>query len=216
MLVVVTLRDGDVEGMGPLHTLGLFEAGDDVERLELSGLPPSAIERLVAQALGRLVDDEEAQIARWLADETASNLCSCRRSCAASMPPIPAARCGPCERLPERLYDVVRWRLDHLGPQVADALAAASFIGAEFGLDVLAATLDRPAIEVRGCLDDAVHAGLVRDATDERLAFAHAVVRRTLQEELPADRTVASIGASPTCSPSGRTCRPQPRSPITI
>ena len=46
VLVVVTLRDGDVEGMGPLHTLGLFEAGEDVERLELSGLPPSAIERL--------------------------------------------------------------------------------------------------------------------------------------------------------------------------
>jgi hypothetical protein len=190
VLVVVTLRDGDVEGMGPLHTLGLFEAGDDVERLELSGLPPSAIERLVAQALGRPVDDEEAQIARWLADETAGNplfVQEILRGLDAADPggSLRAVR----DRLPERLYDVVRWRLERLGPQVADALAAASFIGAEFGLDVLAATLDRPAIEVRGCLDDAVHAGLVRDATDERLAFAHAVVRRTLQEELPADRT---------------------------
>jgi hypothetical protein len=191
VLVVVTLRDGDVEGMGPLHTLGLFEAGDDVERLELSGLPPSAIERLVAQALGRRVDDEEAQIARWLADETAGNplfVQEILRGLDAADPggSLRAVR----ERLPERLYDVVQWRLDRLGPQVAEALAAASFIGAEFGLDVLAATLDRPAIEVRGCLDDAVHAGLVRDATDERLAFTHAVVRRTLQEELPADRTV--------------------------
>jgi hypothetical protein len=190
VLVVVTLRDGDVEGMGPLHTLGLFEAGDDVERLELSGLPPSAIERLVAQALGRPVDDEEAQIARWLADETAGNplfVQEILRGLDAADPggSLRAVR----DRLPERLYDVVRWRLERVGPQVADALAAASFIGAEFGLDVLAATLDRPAIEVRGCLDDAVHAGLVRDATDERLAFAHAVVRRTLQEELPADRT---------------------------
>jgi AAA ATPase domain len=190
VLVVVTLRDGDVEGMGPLHTLGLFEAGDDVERLELSGLPPSAIERLVAQALGRPVDDEEAQIARWLADETAGNplfVQEILRGLDAADPggSLRAVR----DRLPERLHDVVRWRLDGLGPQVADALAVASFIGAEFGLDVLAATLDRPAIEVRGCLDDAVHAGLVRDATDERLAFAHAVVRRTLQEELPADRT---------------------------
>jgi hypothetical protein len=190
VLVVVTLRDGDVEGMGPLHTLGLFEAGDDVERLELSGLPPSAIERLVAQALGRPVDDEEAQIARWLADETAGNplfVQEILRGLDVADPggSLRAVR----DRLPERLHDVVRWRLDRLGPQVADALVAASFIGTEFGLDVLAATLDRPAIEVRGCLDDAVHAGLVRDATDERLAFAHAVVRRTLQEELPADRT---------------------------
>jgi hypothetical protein len=190
VLVVVTLRDGDVEGMGPLHTLGLFEAGDDVERLELSGLPPSAIERLVAQALGRPVDDEEAQIARWLADETAGNplfVQEILRGLDAADPggSLRAVR----DRLPERLYDVVRWRLERLDPQVADALAAASLIGAEFGLDVLAATLDRPAIEIRGCLDDAVHAGLVRDATDERLAFAHAVVRRTLQEELPAHRT---------------------------
>jgi hypothetical protein len=190
VLVVVTLRDGDVEGMGPLHTLGLFEAGDDVERLELSGLPPSAIERLVAQALGRPVDDDEAQIARWLADETAGNplfVQEILRGLDAADPggSLRAVR----DRLPERLHDVVRWRLDRLGPQVADALAAASFIGAEFGLDVLAATLDRPAVEVRSSLDDAVHAGLVRDATDERVAFTHAVVRRTLQEELPADRT---------------------------
>ncbi len=192
VLVVVTLRDGDVEGMGPMHTLGLFEAGDDVERLELSGLPPSAIERLVAQALGRPVDDEEAQIARWLAEETAGNPLFVQEILRGLDVADPSGSLRAVrDRLPERLYDVVRWRLDQLGPQVADALAAASFIGAEFGLEVLAATLDRPTIEVRGCLDDAVHAGLVRDATDERLAFAHAVVRRTLQEELPADRTAS-------------------------
>jgi hypothetical protein len=190
VLVVVTLRDGDVEGMGPLHTLGLFEAGDDVERLELSGLPPSAIERLVAQALGRPVDEEEAQIARWLADETAGNplfVQEILRGLDVADPggSLRAVR----DRLPERLHDVVRWRLDRLGPQVGDALAVASFIGEEFGLDVLAATIDRPAIDVRRRLDDAVHAGLVRDAAGERLAFAHAVVRRTLQEELPAGRT---------------------------
>jgi hypothetical protein len=190
VLVVVTLRDGDVEGMGPLHTLGLFEAGDDVERLELSGLPSSAIERLVAQALGRPVDEEEARIARWLADETAGNplfVQEILRGLDGADPggSLRAVR----DRLPERLHDVVRWRLDRLDPQVGDALAAASFIGAEFGLDVLAATLDRPVTDVRRRLDDAVHAGLVRDVADERLAFAHAVVRRTLQEELPAGRT---------------------------
>ncbi|MGH9230988.1 MAG: ATP-binding protein, partial [Acidimicrobiales bacterium] len=190
VLVVVTLRDGDVEGMGPLHTLGLFEPGDDVERLELSGLPPSAIERLVAQALGRPVDEEEARIARWLADETAGNplfVQEILRGLDGADPggSLRAVR----DRLPERLHDVVRWRLDRLDPQVGDALAAASLIGEEFGLDVLAATLDRPAIDVRRRLDDAVHAGLVRDVADERLAFAHAVVRRTLQEELPAGRT---------------------------
>ena len=190
VLVVVTLRDGDVEGMGPLHTLGLFEAGDDVERLELSGLAPSAIERLVAQALGRPVDDEEARIARWLADETAGNPLFVQEILRGldAADPVGSIRTLR-DRLPERLHDVVRWRLDRLDPEVGDALAAASFIGEEFGLDVLAATLDRRAVDVRRHLDDAVRAGLVRDTAQERLAFAHAVVRRTLQEELPAVRT---------------------------
>jgi AAA ATPase domain len=190
VLVVVTLRDGDVEGMGPLHTLGLFEAGEDVERLELSGLPPSAIERLVAQALGRPVDDEEARIARWMADETAGNPLFVQEILRGldAADPGGSLRAVP-EQLPERLHDVVRWRLDRLDPQVGDVLAAASIIGEEFGLDVLAASLDRPALDVRSSLDDAVHAGLVRDAADERLAFAHAVVRRTLQDALPTSHT---------------------------
>jgi hypothetical protein len=190
VLVVVTLRDGDVEGMGPMHTLGLFEAGDDVERLELSGLPRSAIERLVAQALGRPIDEEESRVARWLADETAGNPLFVQEILRGLDVDDPGASLlAVRDRLPERLHDVVRWRLDRLDPQVGEALAAASFIGEEFGLDVLTAALDRPTIDVRRRLDDAVHAGLVREAANERLAFAHAVVRRTLQEELPAGRT---------------------------
>jgi hypothetical protein len=190
VLVVVTLRDGDVEGMGPMHTLGLFEAGDDVERLELSGLPRSAIERLVAQALGRPIDEDESRVARWLADETAGNPLFVQEILRGLDVDDPGASLlAVRDRLPERLHDVVRWRLDRLDPEVGEALAAASFIGEEFGLDVLTAALDRPTIDVRRRLDDAVHAGLVRETANERLAFAHAVVRRTLQEELPAGRT---------------------------
>jgi len=190
MLVVATLRDGDVEGLGPLHTLGLFEAGDDVERLELGGLAPSAIERLVSQALGRPLEEQEAEIARWLADETAGNPLFVQEILRGLDPADPAASFRAVrDRLPERLHDVVRWRLERLDPQVGDALAAASFIGEEFGLEVLSGALNRPVLDVRRCLDDAVHAGLVRDAPSERLGFTHAIVRRTLQEQLPAGRS---------------------------
>ncbi|MGH9217580.1 MAG: hypothetical protein ACRDZS_15090, partial [Acidimicrobiales bacterium] len=159
-------------------------------RLELSGLPRSAIERLVAQALGRPIDEEESRIARWLADETAGNPLFVQEILRGLDVDDPGASLlAVRDRLPERLHDVVRWRLDRLDPEVGEALAAASFIGEEFGLDVLTAALDRPTIDVRRRLDDAVHAGLVREAANERLAFAHAVVRRTLQEELPAGRT---------------------------
>ncbi|HYZ97191.1 MAG TPA: AAA family ATPase, partial [Acidimicrobiales bacterium] len=189
MLVVGTLRDGEVEGMGPMHTLGLFEDGDDVERLELSGLPPSAVGRLVAQALGRPLDDEEADIARWLAEETAGNPLFVQEILGGlDVADLGGSLRAVRDRLPDRLHDAVRWRLGRLDPRVGDTLAAASFIGEEFGLDVLAAALERPVIDLRHRLDDAVHAGLVREATGDRLGFAHAIVRRTLQEELPAGR----------------------------
>ncbi|HEX2565052.1 MAG TPA: AAA family ATPase, partial [Acidimicrobiales bacterium] len=187
MLAVLTLRDGEVEGMGPLHTLGTFEAGDDVERLELSGLPSDAVQRLVEQSLGHPVGRQEAEITAWLADETAGNplfVQEVLRGLDASDPgaSLRAVR----HHLPDRLHDVVRWRLAKLDPEVGDALVVASFIGEEFGLEVLSATVDRSMIDLRHQFDDAVHAGVVREVLDDRMAFAHAIVRRTLQEELPA------------------------------
>jgi hypothetical protein len=189
MLVAVTLRDGEVEGMGPLHTLGTFDPGDDVERLELAGLPTDAVMRLVEQGLGHRLDSDEAEISQWLADETAGNplfVQEILRGLDASDPT--ASLRAVRDRLPERLHDVVRWRLGKLDPAVGDTLVAASFIGGEFGLDVLAATVERPVIDLRNRLDDAVRSGLVREAAPGRLAFAHAIVRRTLQEELPGFR----------------------------
>jgi hypothetical protein len=187
MLAVLTLRDGEVEGMGPLHTLGIFEAGDGVERLELSGLPSDAVQRLVEQSLGRPVGPREAEVTAWLADETAGNplfVQEVLRGLDARDPG--ASLLAVRHHLPDRLHDVVRWRLAKLGPEVGDALVAASFIGEEFGLEVLSTTVDRSTTDLRHQFDDAVHAGVVREVVGDRMAFAHAIVRRTLQEQLPA------------------------------
>ncbi|MGH9110741.1 MAG: ATP-binding protein [Acidimicrobiales bacterium] len=192
MLVVLTLRDAEVEGMGPLHTLGTFEAGDDVERLELSGLPSDAVQRLVEQALGRPVGPREADITAWLAEETAGNplfVQEILRGLDASDPG--ASLLAVRDHLPDRLHEVVRWRLAKLDPQIGDALVVASFIGEEFGLEVLSATVGGSMLDLRDQLDRAVHAGLMREVVDDRLAFAHAIVRRTLQEELPVTRAAA-------------------------
>src|SRR5690606_2769310 len=48
VLVVVTLRDGEVEGQGPLHTLGAFE-GRETDRVEVPGLHEAEVSELVAQ-----------------------------------------------------------------------------------------------------------------------------------------------------------------------
>jgi hypothetical protein len=187
VLTVVTLRDGEVEGMGPLHTLGSFEGSAFVDRIEVPGLDIDDVTELVVRALGRpLADDDEADAARWLADETAGNPLFVHEILRGLDPADPARALTEARRhLPERVHDVVRWRLARLAPETNEALAAASFVGEEFSLDVLAATVGGRVIDLRNRLDDAVRAGVVRDADDgHRLAFAHAVVRRALQDDV--------------------------------
>lgn len=191
VLTVVTLRDGEVEGMGPLHTLGSFEGSSDVDRIDVPGLQTADVTELVAQALGRSVGGiDETDAATWLTDETAGNPLFVHEILRGLDPDDPAgALLQARQRLPERVHDVVRWRLGRLSAETNDTLAAASFVGEEFSLDVLAATLDGRVLDLRHRLDDAVRAGVVRDADDgHHLAFAHAVVRRALQDDVAPDR----------------------------
>jgi hypothetical protein len=192
LLLVVTLRDGEVEGMGPLHTLGLFEQRDDVERLEVEGLRADDIERMVEQAVGRPVDHDDAELVRWLTDETSGNpLFVSEILRGASGAEATAALREVRDRLPERLHDVVRWRLGRLAPGTVGTLAVASVLGEEFALDVLGAVAGTDLLVLRHELDEALRAGLLRAAaTPGRLGFSHAVVRRALQEELPAEQAV--------------------------
>jgi AAA ATPase domain len=191
VLTVVTLRDGEVEGMGPLHTLGSFEGSADVDRIDVPGLAADDVAALVAQALGRPVGNgAEAEAARWLVDETAGNPLFVLEILRGLDPDDPAdALAQARRRLPERVHDVVRWRLAGLSDDTNATLAAASFVGEEFSLDVLSSALGSRVLDLRHQLDDAVRAGVVRDADHgHRLAFAHAVVRRALQDDVAPDR----------------------------
>ena len=189
VLVVLTLRDGEVEGMGPLHSLGSF-AGTDVVRVELEGLPPEQVTELVTRALGRPVAGVEAEATQWLAGETGGNPLFVHEILRGLDPGDPGrALLAARDRLPPRVHDLVRWRLARLPEPVDEALAAASLIGEEFSLDVLAGTVGRSLLDLRHHLDAAVRAGVVRDVdADDRAAFAHAVVRRALQDEVAPER----------------------------
>ena len=187
-LIVLTVRDGEVEGMGPLHTLGSFEDSSAVERIDVEGLDEEAVAEMVAHALGPVAAEDE-ESARWLTDETAGNPLFVHEILGGLDPADPAgALVRARDRLPERVHDAVRWRLGRLTPDTNDTLAAASFVGEEFSLDVLATTLDRQVIDLRVQLDDAVRAGVVRESDSHRLAFTHAVVRRALQDDIAPDR----------------------------
>ncbi|HLT69337.1 MAG TPA: AAA family ATPase [Acidimicrobiales bacterium] len=194
VLLVATLRDGEVEGLGPLHTLGSFEHNPSVDRIDVPGLTSDEVAELIERTIGRpLHDPEEHDVARWLTDETAGNPLFVHEILRGLGDGEPARALAEVrDRLPERVHDVVRWRLARLGPETTAVLTAASVIGEGFSLDVLAAALGARPLEIRERLDDAVRAGVVRDTGDgQRLAFAHTVVRRALLMEAHPERTRA-------------------------
>ena len=93
--------------------------------------------------------------------------------------------------LTPRVRDVVRWRLARLPEGTADVLAAAAVAGAEFDADVLADAAELELESALDALEAAERARLVRSAGMlDRFSFAHALVRETIVDELPAGRRV--------------------------
>jgi DNA-binding SARP family transcriptional activator len=97
----------------------------------------------------------------------------------------------PRAALTPRVRDVVHWRLARLPEGTADVLAVAAVAGTEFDADVLAAALDIELERALDALGAAERARLVRPAGIlDRFTFAHALVRETIANELPASRRV--------------------------
>ena len=118
LLVVVTMRDGDVEGIGPLHRVASLEEAGALDRIEVPGLGPDDVRQLVGQALGRPVGEGESEVTAWLASETAGNPLFLHEILRGLDPADPAAALQAArDRLPERIHDVVRWRLSGLSPR---------------------------------------------------------------------------------------------------
>jgi tetratricopeptide (TPR) repeat protein len=101
--------------------------------------------------------------------------------------------------VPDGVRETIRRRLDPLAPEVVDALRTAAVIGPEFALEMLVQLVRADRTRLLGFLDEATEAGLVEElpGTPGRFRFAHAVIRETLYDELPAQSRVtlhAKIG----------------------
>ena len=98
--------------------------------------------------------------------------------------------------IPEGVREVVGRRLDHLGADVISALEVAAVVGPSFSIDVAGdiADLDERAID--RVVGAAINARLIDegDSADE-FAFAHALVRQTLYDDLPTRRRIRIHGA---------------------
>jgi DNA-binding SARP family transcriptional activator len=90
--------------------------------------------------------------------------------------------------IPLTVRDVLRRRVASLGDDAAALLEAASVLGKEAPVDLLAAVLGRSVGEVLTALAPPCSAGVVAVTGAGRLQFAHALVREVLYDELPPAR----------------------------
>jgi DNA-binding SARP family transcriptional activator len=96
-------------------------------------------------------------------------------------------------RIPEGVREVVGRRLDRLSEDCNEALAVASVIGREFGLDQLQRLLEEYSEDrLVQLLDEALSARLIEEATGavDRYQFTHTLIQETLSDELSLTRRV--------------------------
>jgi DNA-binding SARP family transcriptional activator len=82
-------------------------------------------------------------------------------------------------RVPSGLQEVLRERVQRLGPAVETALTAAAVVGREFQFAVLQGMADLPDDELLGALDVALAAHLIEE-TQGGYRFRHPLIRHTL------------------------------------
>lgn len=99
--------------------------------------------------------------------------------------------------LPVSIREVIGRRVRFLGTDARRVLVAASVIGRSFRLDVLEATVDIDIDHLIEFCDTAVHAAILRPARPDEYTFAHALIERSLYDELsPARRARAHLAVA--------------------
>ena len=85
---------------------------------------------------------------------------------------------------------MIRSRLRRLSEQCQEVLLLASVLGREFALDALARMHDVTRVDLLDLLDEAMNERVVGDVpgADDRLRFAHALIRDTLYDGLAVGR----------------------------
>ena len=162
-----------------------------VESLTLSGLSEHETAELVA---ARSRAQVEADIVSALWEQTSGNPFYIEEM--VSTRDVERLRADLAETslvrqsVPRGIETLIERRLDGLAPASVEVLEAASIIGREFGLGLLAPLLGKPVPEVIDALEDAIRAGLAAEVPGyvDRFAFAHALVRVTLYRRQPPSR----------------------------
>ena len=194
LLVIGTYRDVELGRHHPLAgTLAELSSTEESRRIALRGLDADGIASFIEMTAG--VDRPPPDLADRIRDQTGGNpffIGEVVRLMASE------GRLGEDEarrqvEIPQGVREVVGRRLDRLSAEANATLALGAVCGRSFQIGVLELVSGRPRDELVSEVAEAVDARLVTESGAERgvYSFAHALVRETLQAEVPvARRTV--------------------------
>jgi tetratricopeptide (TPR) repeat protein len=203
VLFLGTYRDTDLDRSHPLSdVLGELRRQPGVDRLDLQGLDQDEIAGFMANIAGHELTEGGLDLAQTIHTETEGNPFFVREVL------LHLAESGAIVQgddgrwttsgavadfgIPEGVREVVGRRLSRLSDAVNRALAIAAVIGPTFDLSTIEGAGGPSGDELFDALDEATQFGLIREAPGApgRYAFAHALVRASLYEELTTNRRV--------------------------
>ena len=204
VLILGTYRDGGLSQAHPLtDTLAALHRVSGVNHIELAGLDDSGVVTLLEAAAGQDLDAAGVNLARALYRETDGNpffVSEMLRHLAetGAIYRDTTGRWVPksaldTSALPNSVRVVIAARVGRLGKDAGRVLSAASVIGRDFDLELLALATKTSEDDLLDILDAAASVALVREVDDTgRYSFAHALIQHTLYQDLGHNRRARS------------------------
>ncbi len=202
LFVLATYRDTDLDRSHPLaDVLADLRRQAGVDRVDLGGLGPAEVASFMEAAAGHDLDEPGVALAQAVFAETQGNpffVGEVLRHLAESGAIVQRDGRWTSDMtleevgIPEGIREVLGRRLSRLSEAANRALAVGAVIGATFDLSTIEAAGGPTGDELFDALDEAAVASIVREVpgTIGRYAFAHALVRSALYEELTTNRRV--------------------------
>ncbi|HVH06227.1 MAG TPA: AAA family ATPase [Myxococcota bacterium] len=186
LLVVATFRDVEVRRDHPLaRLLGALAREPACERIALRGLEEADVGALVAAVLGA---EPPPELARTVHEMTEGNPFFVSELARLLGEGGGADAAPSALALPQSVRDAIGRRLDAVSPACNEVLRTAAVLGRAFDTALLARVAERTPGELLDLVGEALGARVLVEQAGGlgRFAFAHALVRQTLYEELRA------------------------------
>ena len=200
VLVLGIYRDSELSNTDFLmDALAALRRYEGVSRINLAGLDDTGVVALMEAGAGHRLDDAALGLALAISRETDGNpffVSEVLRNL------VETGAIGQdaeghwvaqdsleVTALPDSVRQVIGARVLRLGKEAGRVLSVASVIGRDFDLELLARATQTDQDDLLDLLDAAAVVALVREVADTgRYAFAHALIQRTLYEDLGPNR----------------------------